>query len=290
MRKFNTISIEPTFYYDFSPLKIDVDNMDEDNFDTLQSVMINEFLDNRKKYKNPLLKKAHIDHDALEISFQKDSVKNILSKFGSLQKFLKRKGFIPSSIVSLETEGGCHLNVDLTDIKEKTNLLVNLRNYLLSNQCIAWSFLSPYDEQSSVHSEYSIFDLRKGDFFTVRSVSSSDFGSSSYISDYGMPDQKEKAIRYVELRFFCMPKNSKELQVNIEFAQKLLRYLEANDIEFPNNWELNPVKLETEIEKLKTVCKKIGFPYKTLEKYGKVQNLEDRFHLQSIQHSRNYLI
>lgn len=111
---------------------------------------------------------SHIYSDYKQ--FKKDYAKliNTINKFD----------FIESSNVCLQSEGGCHINIDMKATRDKHDnkfvlkMLENYRNYVLSNPSIAWMFLSPYDNESSnlVYKE-DIYRYNKGEFMNIRTYS-----------------------------------------------------------------------------------------------------------------------
>ncbi len=88
---------------------------------------------------------------------------------------MAKKKIYPSSQIYMECEGGCHLNFDLSELREKygeafvVRFLNNYRNFVLTHPSIAWTFLSPHDNQSSVLVyKDDVMRYGKGEFFTVR--------------------------------------------------------------------------------------------------------------------------
>lgn len=217
-------------------------------------------------------------------------------EYKKLSKELKHWGLVPSSNICMESEGGCHQNFDLewmTNLHGNTfscNFLFNLINYIRTYPSITWCFLSPYDNISSTlgyHNEGSYVQNQgrlnnwgKGDFLTVH-------GSPAYHD--GEPNYKlgMNRVDYVELRFFMMPRNNREMKCHWEFTNKLLLYIyhktcEGVKFEKPEGQNKDSFK-EITYQKAKSmvnkVCTDIGYDFVELKRVGKFDLLQQRFDL-----------
>lgn len=217
-------------------------------------------------------------------------------EYKKLSKELKHWGLVPSSNICMESEGGCHQNFDLewmTNLHGNTfscNFLFNLINYIRTYPSITWCFLSPYDNISSTlgyHNEGSyvqnqgrLNNWSKGDFLTVH-------GSPAYHD--GEPNYKlgMNRVDYVELRFFMMPRNNREMKCHWEFTNKLLLYIyhktcEGVKFEKPEGQNKDSFK-EITYQKAKSmvnkVCTDIGYDFVELKRVGKFDLLQQRFDL-----------
>jgi len=227
----------------------------------------------------PWMNKSYIDSSLLEIPSPILRMPKLLKDYDKLQKDLLCFNIVPSSEFCLEAEGGCHINVNLQDIKDKNlveKTMQYLQLYLLNNPCIVWAFTSYMDTDSSSHSYDNIYCLCKGDFFTLRQGDGDD-----------VPQNCPEDISHVELRFFCMPYTTRQLAHNINFAQKLLRFCYeqaekgyGDDIYVATLREMDihlcKTTLTEQMKKLKKVCKDIGYPYSKLVKHENVLNLAMR--------------
>jgi hypothetical protein len=187
------LNLYPKFLYN---KKSYIKNGIKTNFDeVIYQELIEKIEDNTRDLMKPIKSKlgvASSDTDENSIEYQtivfKDK-KTALSKFVKLNEFLSDKmDLAPSSIVSMEDEGGCHININLPQYQRisksdeellkseiityemtspsqklafynKSNLRILkenrykffklLNSYLYNNPFIAWYFLSPFDNVSS---------------------------------------------------------------------------------------------------------------------------------------------
>lgn len=187
-----------------------------------------------------------------------ESKKDIIQYFNKLNKTLKEFGIISSSLVSLQDEGGGHINInypkhikniEYEEIGEYKDNYVNfykkLENYIINNPSIAWCFLSPYDNDSAKINN-DVIKYREGE------------GS------------------YIELRFFMMPRNVKELELHIDFSQALINNLGKIKVEKSNNKSLNSYTFAESLENITKVCEEINFDFNRLVEVGKIDLLKQR--------------
>lgn len=171
-------------------------------------------------------------------------------------------GFIPSSKACMISEGGCHTNVDLTFVgkhNRKIDFCKYLHKFIFHNPYIAWMFLSPHDNNSSiVNCKFN--DLAKGCFMYPRS-----------------------GYDYLELRFFMMPRTLKEFDLHYKFAKALIEYVYEcfcnKKTIFPKSYDFKVPKFENSVAQMKILCDKIGIKFSDIESVGKVELLKQRYEL-----------
>jgi len=136
-----------------------------------------------------------------------DDIGVLVKLFGMLNSWLYEKAnLLPSSMVSIETEGGCHVNIDLSRVIdcEKTDVIEfqrNLAAFLNSVPGIVWMCLSPNDNESS---------------------------KIKYLSDYSTTEKGDcinNRDEYMELRFFVMPADELELEFHLNLANAIMWYI-----------------------------------------------------------------
>jgi len=202
----------------------------------------------------------------------------------------------PSSLIDIDIEGGCHINIDLKYLNSLTDniksglsvdmgnvftrrFLLNLRNLILSNPSIAWCFLSPNDNASSNLRYFNnLKNYQKGDFMFIH---------YKYINPSSFPYDRD--FNYVELRFFMMPRTMGELDLHYKFIQQLLQYVLKQTVEDYNNNYRRAISLSFKktnlvkytysksVKEIRSLCQLIGFDFNKIEKSGKLELLQWRF-------------
>ena len=228
-----------------------------------------------------------IDSTSLEIQSGKQTdIKKFMIEKLVLEEKLQRYSYLPSTLVSIDDEGGCHMNFDLEWMQEaRGHLFVeefisNYRNFICSNPSIVWMFLSPNDDNSSNiiyrNIKSSPSDYSKGEFMTLRESNKS--GPNNW-----------KNVGYVELRHFMMPRSDKEFMVHYTFAQTLLRYIyrltirnekvkfQPIEVEKFRKEVLGLYTYEKAVEEMKAVCSTIKYSFNKITSVGKLQLLNMRF-------------
>jgi hypothetical protein len=168
---------------------------------------------------------------------------------------------IPSSCISLETEGGCHINFNMEYKSNQYDIMNRLRNYLCFNPSICWMFLSPYDNVSSkIRYKYDITGYQKGDMIIYHEMQNR-----------------------LELRFFMMPRDMKEFDVHFEFANKLMLYCESNENKLFKSHtpriKYSQYTYPNMMKEFRQVCKDIGFDYQKVVDCKKLPLVRLRFEL-----------
>ena len=309
---FTHFAVEPTFYFDTSTIKIPeflksslcLDDLLDDASEALEDL----FKEKKIRKKHPWFKKAYEDGDSLEIPSTVYSNKNVFLKTYQKLVFILRTEyqFIPSSLVCMETEGGCHLNVSIPNEVYNSPLAKqffnNLQSYLTNNPSIIWSFLAPTDNESSVVPFKN--DPRqnsKGEFFTIRQndgngLSTSWYGERSYdgtpmyYGDDVTIDRRNsrvylsyKKARRIELRFFMQPPTMAEMKLEVEFGLHLLNWIWQQTVrgkewkQMNSSKDLREYTSKKALSEISSVCRELEFPYERLEQAGRIKNLKTKF-------------
>jgi len=211
--------------------------------------------------------------------------------YASLTKELDKFGFCPSSITDMETEGGCHQNFDLEWMKEQLGIrftvkfLRNLIAYINMHPYIVWTFLAPNDNASStLRNSWNLESFSKGDFLTIRDLDSYDFEENL---DDEINDNKRgfNDMKYMELRFFMMPRSFEEMVLHHDFAISLLNFIAIQTSEgieyklidkYTVRKDLTKIKFEQCNIGMRKVCKEIGFSFLRINKACKMELVEER--------------
>jgi hypothetical protein len=306
---FTKFAVEPTFYFDTSTIKIpkyleyifDIDDLLEN-----ASTHVESILDTKSgSKKHPWAENAYEDGNSLEIpSIIYDDKITFIKDYDKLTNLLKNEFcFIPSSLVDIETEGGCHLNVSIpTQIANSSSVkkfFDNLQAYLTNNPSIIWSFLSPTDNESSVvpFKQDPRFNT-KGEFFTIRDKDGDEmfegYYPNAYFQDVAPEDStidkrnnriyfSYKGAARLELRFFMQPRTSDEMKLEIDFGLHLLNWIwqqttRGKDWQ-PENTKssLRAYTAKKALAEIKLVCSEMEFNYNRLVECGKIDNLKEKF-------------
>jgi hypothetical protein len=306
---FTKFAVEPTFYFDISTIKVpkyledvfDVDDLLE-NASTYVESTLNTKLGSKK---HPWAEKAYEDGNSLEIpSTIYDDKITFIKDYDKLTNLLKDEfGFIPSSLVDIETEGGCHLNLSIpTQISNSSSakkFFDNLQAYLTNNPSIIWSFLSPTDNESSVvpFKQDPRFNT-KGEFFTIRDKDGDEMFEGYYPNSYFQEvvpedstiDKRNNRIYFsykgavrLELRFFMQPRTGDEMRLEIDFGLHLLNWMwqqttRGKDWQ-PKNTKssLRAYTAKKALAEIKLVCSEMEFNYNRFVECGKIDNLKEKF-------------
>lgn len=293
MKVFSNFSFEPTFKLDKIPEVYD--NLTEEELIEWYRGMHQAYHTEIIRKDNPFYDKPELDSCSLEIPtgmYLKNHYKKFKKDYKEfLLDILVKKDIIESSNVDMYTEGGCHINIDLEykyNNETKYKFVISLKNYVLNNPSIVWMFLSPNDNSSSRLSECNLSKYQnynewdKGDAINVK---------YRYNWCYSNRWDSHK-IKYVELRFFMMPRDEYEFDTHFEFANKLMFYIDKNkEISFNNISQKNYIsKLQSytykkAINEFKKVCDTIDFDYQKIINCGKEELLKERF-----SYGKNWLV
>lgn len=253
MKIFSNFSFEPTFKFN-SPLPKGISLTDEEinNFYCGIGTAYKEII---FRPGNKYRKTAYLDADSLEVPtgiYQPDEYEKFLKDYQNLiLKPIRKHNFVESSVVCMDDEGGCHINFGINHLNKikQQYFIYFLRDYLLNNPSITWTFLAPNDNISSslieLCGDYSRWG--KGDAITVRHDFNRTFvPTGHYDPKTGKFRRREinifnhirkPIIKYLELRFFMMPRNLAEFEIHFEFANKLMFFImkKVNGLKFNKN-------------------------------------------------------
>ncbi len=187
------------------------------------------------------------------------SFQDFMFDYRKLKKELEEWNFTESSNTCMETEGGCHINIDTEWIENKHSsefadkFVHNLKTYIYNNHSIVWTFLAPNDNNSSVLSRHP---NSKGEYFI----------------EHG---------NYCELRFFMMPRNLEEMELHWNFTNSLIQYIYQETVggvkyTLKSASELSNTTFKQSVSIMKSVCKDLKFDYKRLVQVGKIKLLKTR--------------
>lgn len=294
---FKEFAAEPTFSIDMSQYKLPAfmqdaaNDMASDAADYLETHLMRKC-----KKDHPWIIKTYVDGGNLEIpSTIYKSKHSFLKDYKSLVSYLNGKfKFVPSSLIDMEIEGGCHLNfkvpVTPNDGEFKERFFKNLRNFIHKNPAMVWAFLAPTDNQSSIVEWEEPLDYRKGHYMTLRNLYGNTMAKSLW--SHETDQHLYRKVRRIELRFFVMPKTISEMELHIDFAQQLLNWVWDRTVKGKEvTSELGYLKGKKAydrnyaINQVISVCREIEFPFQRLVKHGKIDNLSDRF-----DYHRGYLV
>lgn len=166
---------------------------------------------------------GYIDEGILEIPSPVLNKEEIMKYFQFIVKVMDQYGFVPSSQMTLEYEGGNHISfhVNVADTKFINKLCI----FLMRNPSIFYAFLSPYDFASS----------------RIRNVVMSCKGPIRlYKGDAVAYDMRRNRL---ELRFFRMPLDVKEFEYHLDFSVKLMNYVNKARIETLSESELRTIHI-----------------------------------------------
>lgn len=311
---FDNFAIEPTFYTNLKEITLPnfLQSQHGEGYllGTASNWLENKLKDSPERKKHSWFKKAYEDGSNLEVpSPIYNNIKSFLEDYTKLVCIMKEDfNFLPSSIVDIEQEGGCHLNVSIPETIRKSKnadrFFNNLKVYLTNHPSIIWSFLSPTDDQSSVIPMRTC-DPRyctKGEFFTLRdSEGEGIYRSNTYLHDFERLNRLypnstfdkrnsrcylsyKEAIR-IELRFFMQPRTISEMKLEVDFGLHLLNWIWQQTIRGASYRYKNDKKSIKEysenehktLKEIKKVCEEMEFPYERLVECGRIENLKNKF-------------
>ena len=123
---FSNVGIEPTFY------KVNGMYCDQDDLTKIKG--------------HPWMRNAYIDDEVLEIpSTVYSSYAKLEKAYVKLVDVLGGQGYVPSSLLSMEEQGNCHINFDFSDVYHAINLI----NFLNTYPSIVWALITANDNISS---------------------------------------------------------------------------------------------------------------------------------------------
>jgi hypothetical protein len=308
---FGKFGMEPTFHPEFTV----PDWATENNWDYWENIVdILCTALRKKKFKHPWWKNAYVDYVNLEIptttyikfsAFKTDYLK--------LTNFLKKYNTKPSSLLCMDSEGGCHITVSLEklpkkvlhtlklkkreaiqnrrfnhgpwdrplddtfDVTYRKAFCNNLLTFMAAHPPLVWACLSPNDNYSStipLSSFRGIIRTRlyKENFFTVRNKR----GEVKQL----LSDSEEDRV---ELRFFMMPRNTKELKFHYDYGNAILHHIknltDEKGLIKPKKTVLTTKSYNfTKAKKeLAVIFRKLGISYQEYVDLGKEDLLRKRF-------------
>ena len=290
---------EPTYCQDMPVYESFTRNPDDSRkneyWDGLLKRVNEYFLSNKNlMLKHDWRNHIHIDPGVVEVS---TPVYNEFDKYVedyiSFEKEMKSAGFISSSIYYLYSEGMCHQNFGLRELKEKLRnekyqqFCANLLHFVQQHPSICWTFLGPYDNHNAVikgctdggNDVFVEFENSKREV-AYRCLNFKDYDDDNC---YERPSGFHTASR-LELRFFMMPRNEKEMVCQYYFASCLLNYIfditkKGKKIEFKKDLNYKDYTYESAVDEITKVCHEIGFEFQDIVEVGKLEILQERINL-----------
>ena len=273
---FSKFSAEPTYY----PRVLKNSGIsDTSKFNEISEEIIKKFRPDSSNWgKKTILFddiKCYIDGGNLEVlpGIFKD-FSSFVESFRGIQKYLSHHGFSPSSLVQMESEGGCHLNFDLKCITRfgphfTSKFINNYKQLMVNNPGVIWSFIPPNDNVSSNIKFYlDCNDYNKGDFFTVRNFQ-------------GHSVKNWKELAYIEIRHFMMPRTNEEFKMHYDFCRAILQYVfkitNSNIILPEKEPKLKLYTYTRAVRETKELCNLIDFDFSLFNKFSKFDMLKTRF-------------
>jgi len=251
---------------------------------------------------HPWAHEFHNDEECLECSTPVYSDRKEFEKhWVSALKILNAHGFVESSKVCMDAEGGCHLSFDMeamfdnfiskvkgpNEAKElcerfMKNFLIFIRN----NPSIVWAFLSPYDNESAeiTFDSANPSNLTKGHFLNASRTSKSIPGQDLPDSHrFGGSTHWEYYYR-MELRFFMMPRSFSEMKFHLDFGNHLMHYIhdltfnkEIVLVDINNIYKIIKYTFPKALTNLRKVSKEIGIDPRLFAEFGKIKLMKQRF-------------
>lgn len=275
---FSNVGVEPTFYPKINiPKPYDINRTWVEIFENYIQAFIENYA--KRKY-HKWLSTAHSDCEVLEIPSSKTyaSLKTLTEDYKKLLNYLEKYSFIPSSVIQRDSEGGCHVNFDLENKINKHNqniveiFCVNVINFLNNYPSLVWSCLAPEDNLSS-----NIY---------LRDFSESAIFNNITSKGYCVNVRNEET-KYIELRFFMMPRTIKEFILHVKIGSHLLKYVWNETIKYKkviwNNLKsvktLKNYTFKRAEKELNTVLDLLKITKKEMIECNKFQMLKERFKL-----------
>lgn len=231
-------------------------------------------------------------------------IPNMIAEYQKLKRSLKRFEAIESCLKEDgdSKDGGGHIHMNLKSLFPNLNFdynqsyeekrvrhrfyifYSNMVNFVINNPWLSWAMNSPGDEDGA-RNFLSVFNEGHSEIQKyLNTIVSNERANIDY---FGL---KDKAIAYrsnlqtIEFRLFRMPASAEELQFNIDFAYKIYQYI----------WEISEKGLMIEplykkkdshrkipysksYRGLTAVCLGLGVRMSEMKRFGKIQNLKDRY-------------
>ena len=209
------------------------------------------------------------------------TLEELIDLYKKLLKIIDQIGFAPSAAIDMESEGGCHINVDLSELlrleRERQELFCrNLINFTNSYPSFVWAHTGYNDDTSAqilfIENDF-MDDTEKGQCLNFRTSS----GKSRSVFGTDTP--------YIECRFFSMPVSVEEMEYILILCDKFIRYcydqtMKGNLIPQNNTpetlKEYDFLKAHTELKEALSI---IGVDWEEATKHDKPTNLRKRFDL-----------
>lgn len=283
---FSKVGVEPTFYPN---IKFPDEWMGGINWINTFNVLVDEFINMFKGHTNHewINDTAYNDGETLEVPSNKEyeTLPVLMVEYTNLIKVMKEYGFAPSSIIQPDSDGGCHINFDLSDRCEKYGEDIvelfcrNVIGFLNQNPTAVWGFIHYEDTESS-----NIYlavpnnvnkNTGKGKCLTVR-----------YKYNYS-------EIEYIEMRGFSMPRTIAEFKFHIDYCNKLLKYIWNETIKKPDTLTFKATNSQEELmnytlskanKEFESLLTKIGVNVETAIRFNKFTMIRKR-----IQSGKSYL-
>ena len=282
---FSKVGVEPTFYpsIDFPFAMVEGEKWTE-----LFSEYVNHFLSYcRNDIQHSWIKnKAYNDSSNLEVPTDKEYTdeKALLKDYKALLRIMTRHGFKPSSVVQADSDGGCHINFDLTDRfklygKDVINVFCsNLVGFMNKYPTSVWGFLHYEDTESS-----DIYTYYNGDNLYGITKKGMCLNIPNDPEDFNEDDEDDSV--YVEMRAFSMPRTAAEFMFHIDFCNKLLKYVWNETIKKPKDFLYPDMQESYELQKytwkkaepeFTKVLNLLGVSVRKARAFGKFDMLKQR--------------
>ena len=218
-----------------------------------------------------------------------ENFQEYMKDYTSFAKEMKANGFTQSSCHYLYSEGMCHQNFDMVELKremgsEKLKIFIkNMLCYVQQHPSICWSFLNPYDNHNAMIKGKTDGNWEALNATTYhvcyRFINMKDFDHYQASSAHPLYNSAR-----MEMRFFMMPRNPLEMSCHYYFATQLINYIyqitmDGKEIEFDKNFPYSKYTFNKAFTEIQNVCREIGFDYKDMLKVGKKQILKERMSL-----------
>lgn len=274
---FSKVGVEPTFYPSFDfPDKYTKGIAWVNLFDNI----VDYFLKAYKHYTGHswIDSKAYNDGSALEIptAYEYTDEKALLNDYKRLLKIVNEFGFKPTSVVQPDSDGGCHINFDLSDRRDLYGTDVvnmfcrNVLGFLNNNPTLVWGFLHYEDTESS-----RIITIDDADPYSATCKGMC----------VNLPNLPSSDNFYIEMRAFSMPRTIGEFQFHLDFCNKLLKYVWNKTIMNPNkpmierwnsSYDLQRYKWPRAKDEFTSALFLLGVDIKKAKYYDKFANLYER--------------
>lgn len=246
---FSKVGVEPTFYpgIDFPDKMVEGEKWTE-----LFNEYVNHFLSYCKDEieHSWIRNRAYNDSANLEVPTDKEYAdeKSLLKDYRKLLRIMTAHGFKPSSVVQPDSDGGCHINFDLTDRfkmygKDVINTFCsNLVGFMNKYPTSVWGFLHYEDTESS-----DIYTYYNGDNLYGITKKGMCLNIPNDPDDFN-EDNEDDSV-YVEMRAFAMPRTTDEFMFHIDFCNKLMKYVWNQTIKKPKEFLYPDMQESYELQK-----------------------------------------